>query len=99
MYNKIGLDATHRTIAESVIDSFEQVIQKQSLLNTYDEIFLAYNHVIMMCGSYLEQLITTDILPKIITAKIEKHIYSLHSSKSDMQTINDTINRRYINIE
>ena len=83
MYNDLGLEKTHDTIAQSIIKAFEQVKEKQSLLNSYEEIFCAYKHVIKMCGSELDKIITPQLLNKIIDAKIKKGIYCLIKIEAD----------------
>lgn len=75
MYNAIGLQETHRTIAESIIKTFEKVVQEKSLLHSYEEVFSSYCYVMTMCGSDLEKSITLEMLQEIITAKIAKNIY------------------------
>jgi nucleoside 2-deoxyribosyltransferase len=77
MYNIMGLEETHCTIAKSIINAFKKVIQEDSLLKSYDEIFAAYQHVIKMCGSQLEQLIPTQMVHNAIRSKIEKNIYTV----------------------
>jgi len=76
MYNELGLEAMHRTMAQSIIEAFNAVVQEPSLLTSYEEIVAAYLHVTKMCGGQLEQIITSDAMHEIVAAKIEKKIYS-----------------------
>jgi nucleoside 2-deoxyribosyltransferase len=73
--NTLGLEETHRTIAQSVIETFDKVIQEPVLLKTQEEIFSAYQHVIKMCGLQLDQLITPENLQEIIREKKKRGIY------------------------
>jgi nucleoside 2-deoxyribosyltransferase len=77
MYNEIGLEAMHRTMAQSIISAFEVVTQEPSLLTSYAEIVAAYQHVIKMCGGQLEHVISPEALHAAIAAKIEKNIYAV----------------------
>jgi nucleoside 2-deoxyribosyltransferase len=79
-YNALGLEETHRVIARSIIKALQNVAQKNTLLDSYEKIFFAYQHVITMCGSGLEQLIDPQMVQTIITAKIEKNIYALNTA-------------------
>lgn len=77
--NDHGIDEMHQTIAQSIIKAFEIVLQEKPVLNTYEEIFSAYQHVITMCGSGLDQLVPVALVRKIIEEKIEKRIYGSSS--------------------
>ena len=77
LYNEIGLDKTHQTIALAVIHGFKQVIQEKSLLSSHEEIVTVYNHVLKLSGCGIEKIIPQALLHDIISAKIEKNIYSL----------------------
>jgi hypothetical protein len=45
MYNDLGLEKMHRTIAQSIINAFDKVVKEKPLLSSYEEIFYAYQHV------------------------------------------------------
>lgn len=79
LYNEIGLEKTHQTIAQAVISGFKQVVQEKSLLNSYEEIVTAYNHVLKMSGGGAEKIVSQALLREIMAAKIEKNIYTLDS--------------------
>ncbi len=44
--------------------------------STADTTYNAYSHVVAMCGGGLEKLLPEELLREIITAKVEKNIYS-----------------------
>jgi nucleoside 2-deoxyribosyltransferase len=79
MYNALGLDEMHRTIAQSIIEGFEKVAQEPALLVSYEEILSAYQHVIKMCGSQLEQLIPSHTIHDIVTRRVAQ-LHHKHSS-------------------
>ncbi|MFA5075256.1 MAG: nucleoside 2-deoxyribosyltransferase [Candidatus Babeliales bacterium] len=83
MYNSLGLEETHKTIAQSVVDEFKKLEQEKSLLNSYDEIFSAYQHVIKMCGSNLEKLVHPKLVSEFINSKIKKNIYKINNLVTD----------------
>lgn len=78
VYNKIGLEETHKTMAVSIIEAFEKVLAQNSLVSNYIEILAIYQHVITMCGGQLNKLVTPDRLDKIIQQKVEKGVYSIY---------------------
>ncbi|MEI6806400.1 MAG: nucleoside 2-deoxyribosyltransferase [Myxococcaceae bacterium] len=77
LYNELGLERTHQIIAQAVINGFQKVVQEKSVLNSYEEIITAYNHVIKLCGGGLEEIMTQELLHEVIRAKIEKNIYTV----------------------
>ena len=82
LYNDLGLEKTHQTIAQSIITAFESVAQEPSLLNSYEEMLFAYNHVIKTSGSGMDNVVAPSLLHEIITKKIEKQLYSMtHKDK------------------
>lgn len=76
-FNTLGMEQAHRSIAQSIINAFKNVVQKKSLMNSYEEIYAAYQHVVKMCGSQLEKKIDAQTIHAIITSKVEKGIYLL----------------------
>ncbi len=86
MYNNGGLKEMHRVIAESIISAFEKVRQEKSLLISTQEILAAYQYIIKMCGSDLEQIFTKQQLKEIVIEKIKKNIYSIDTLHLDKGT-------------
>jgi len=75
LYNTLGLDGMHQTIAQSVIEALKRVTQKQPLLNTTEEVTSAYRHVIKMCGGKLDKVVSEQLFNQIIaknTLQIQK---------------------------
>ena len=81
MYHDIGLEKTHCKIAQSTISALERVLKEKSILKSYEEVLLAYQYVIKMCGAGLDKVISLDVLHKIISSKMEKNIYSKSDCK------------------
>jgi nucleoside 2-deoxyribosyltransferase len=87
LYNEKGLEGVHQTIAQSVIKVFETVLQEKPLLNTYEAILRAYQHVVTMCGAGLDQLVPVARLHTIIEGKIEKGVYAVPKKSNEEQII------------
>lgn len=76
MYNELGIDEMHQTMAESIIDALASVANEKTLFLSREMIFSAYQHVITMCGSELDKIIDEQTINAIISSKMEKNIYS-----------------------
>lgn len=76
MYNELGVEGMHNALAQSIIDSFEKVINEQSLFACYDDIVSAYEYVIKMCGGKLSELVPSSKIKELVASKIEKNIYA-----------------------
>jgi nucleoside 2-deoxyribosyltransferase len=89
-YNSLGLEEMHRAIAKEVISALKKVAQEKTLMDSYEEIFSAYQHVIKMCGAGLVQMIDPQMVHTIIASKIEKNIYAFDvpPQKNVIQKIN-----------
>lgn len=74
MYNAVGLNEMHTTIARSVLDAFEKLRQQEPLLHTFEELNAAYQHVIKMCGSGMESFVSAQHVQDLISAKIHKRV-------------------------
>lgn len=79
MYQQLGIEEMHKTIVQAIIDAFAEVVSINSLLTSFEDISNAYHHVIKMCGADLSHQIKQQWLHDIITAKIDKNIYSLQA--------------------
>jgi len=77
LYNDLALDIeqTHNTIAKSIISAFEKALKQEPILNSYDDIFYAYKHIIKMCGPSFNKLFSDEYLHNLIATKIDKKIY------------------------
>jgi nucleoside 2-deoxyribosyltransferase len=75
LFNDFGLEKTQTIIARSIIDAFNEVLKKEPLLKSYEEIFSAYRFVSKMCGSRLDKIISDKFLHELVTAKMDKKIY------------------------
>ncbi len=92
VYNQLGLDIMHNLIADSVINAFENLLLEKSLFYSAQEMFYAYKHIIKLCGSDLDQLITDSDLKRIIDHKIQKNCYfdsTNNKIESNSQTIGE----------
>lgn len=84
MYNELGVEGMHRGLAQSIVEAFKKVAMESSLFTSYEEILNAYQHVIKMCGSQLGELVTPSMVQELVTAKIEKGIYTTTLVKPDL---------------
>lgn len=75
LYNEVGLKKMQEIIAQSVIAGFEKVRIKESIFNSFDEIWAAYVHVLKAAGSGLAKVVSQQALRDIIISKIQKGIY------------------------
>lgn len=81
LYNDVGLEKMHETIATSIISALQSVGQEKSVLTTYDDMIATYRHVVTMCGSGLSNLIPEAAIRELVAAKIEKKIYTLREKE------------------
>ena len=72
MAKEMGLDATHELIAESVVKGLDWVMKEPSLFASANAMRQAYHHVISMCGSGLDLLVT----PEHINERVARMIAS-----------------------
>jgi len=89
MCQEMEIEKYHETVAQSIIDAFEDLTQQKSLFTSQEEITSAYQHVIKMCGKEFEKMFPLNDLHKIINAKLEKDMDTQQkniSSKLQQQT-------------
>jgi nucleoside 2-deoxyribosyltransferase len=91
MYHKLGIDQMHKTLAETIIQSFKKVMAEKTLFSSYDEIVIAYQLVVKICGGNLEELVPHFMVKDLINAKIEKNIYPATSMKQDKTSRQETV--------
>ena len=81
-YNEVGLEGLHQHIATETVGALEKLCKTKSLISSKEEAFYAYNHVVKMCGSDLEKIVTTEDVIKIIDQKIDKEIYTIQDAQT-----------------
>lgn len=77
LYNDLGLEKSYQLIAQSIIDGFDKLIQQQSLLSSYDEIYGAYAHLAKIGGAGLSSALNDVRIHQIVKSKIAKGLYTL----------------------